>query len=137
MVVIDTNVIYSSLLSQRGASYLLLEQLSDSKFDFALSASLVFEYEEVLKRNIKNLQFTENQLDEFLDSIVSLGKHYTSHFLWRPYLKDPKDDMVLELAVVANAKYIITFNLKDFVGVDRFGIEVIELMSFLRRSKLL
>jgi predicted nucleic acid-binding protein len=54
-------------------------------------------------------------------------------FLWRPCLRDPKDDMVLELAVAARAKFIVTFNLKDFAGVDRFGIEAVTPRDLLDR----
>ena len=42
-------------------------------------------------------------------------------FLWRPFLKDPKDDLVLELAVEAQCDHIITFNTKDFAGSGQFG----------------
>ena len=46
-------------------------------------------------------------------------------FLWRPFLKDPKDDLVLEVAVESQSEYIITFNTKDFKGCDKFGIAVV------------
>lgn len=55
-------------------------------------------------------------------------------FLWRPFLKDPKDDMVLELAVEAQCEYIVTFNQKDFVGSDQFGIAVVTPQEFLRKT---
>ena len=53
-------------------------------------------------------------------------------FLWRPFLKDPKDDMVLELAVEAEVEYIVTHNLKDFNGVEHFGIKAITPKEFLQ-----
>jgi predicted nucleic acid-binding protein len=52
-------------------------------------------------------------------------------YLWRPFLKDPKDDLVLEVAVESQARYIITFNKRDFKGVDQFGIEVVTPRDFL------
>jgi predicted nucleic acid-binding protein len=54
-------------------------------------------------------------------------------FLWRPYLKDPEDDMVLELAVTANCDFIVTYNIKDFKGAEEFGVEVITPQEFLER----
>lgn len=57
------------------------------------------------------------------------------YFLWRPYLSDPKDDMILELAVAANIKTIVTHNLKDFAGIDKFGVEAITPKEFLERLK--
>lgn len=60
----------------------------------------------------------------------------TSHpifFLWRPFLRDPKDDMILELAVKAGCEFIITYNVRDFAGVEQFGIQVVEPGAFLQR----
>jgi len=53
------------------------------------------------------------------------GQHYKIYYLWRPFLRDPKDDMVLELAVTSNADSIITFNKADFKGADQFGLGLI------------
>jgi len=58
-------------------------------------------------------------------------------FLWRPYLKDPKDDLVLEVAVESKSKVIVTYNQKDFVGVDKFGIKVFTPKEFLEMRGLL
>jgi len=48
------------------------------------------------------------------------------HYLWRPRLRDPDDEMVLEVAVNGRADVIVSFNEADFgVVPDQFGIEVI------------
>jgi predicted nucleic acid-binding protein len=44
--------------------------------------------------------------------------------LWRPTLRDPSDEMVLETAVNGRADWLLTFNDKDFVGAERFGVKV-------------
>jgi len=61
----------------------------------------------------------------FIDDICLISYHQSIHFLWRPFLTDSNDDMVLEVAVNANAGAIITFNPKDFKGVKKsFGIDI-------------
>ena len=59
------------------------------------------------------------------------------YFLWRPYLPDPQDDMVLELAVNAGCKYIVTYNKRDFRGAETFGIEVVTAKEFLEKIGVL
>lgn len=49
----------------------------------------------------------------------------------RPSLPDPKDDMVLELAVASRARYIVTYNGKDFAAAGRFGIQAVTPKAFL------
>jgi len=54
------------------------------------------------------------------------------YYLWRPFLADPKDDMILELAVSAGCDVIVTYNKNDFIGVHQFGIRVLTAQEFLR-----
>jgi len=68
-----------------------------------------------------------------LDYHCAVARHHEIFFLWRPYLKDPRDDLVLELAVKAGCQFILTFNGRDFAGCERFGIEVLTPGEFLRR----
>ena len=137
MVVIATNVVFSGLRSNRGASYTVLSQLADGNIKFAVSTALIFEYEDVLKRNISKIPYNEIEIEEFLDSIASLANRHASHFLWRPFLKDSKDDMVLELAVVSGAKNILTYNLKDFKGIEKFGLVAMKPIEYVRKEKML
>ncbi len=134
-IIIDTNVLFSSLYSASGASYKLLNLLVAGEFELILSTPLLFEYEDVLKRNqlLLNLELTEIEI--ILDNLCSFAQFQKVYFLWRPYLSDPKDDMVLELAVAANIKTIVTHNLKDFAGIDNFGVEAISPKQFLECLK--
>jgi predicted nucleic acid-binding protein len=52
--------------------------------------------------------------------------------LWRPFLKDPQDDHVLELAVAGGCKFIITHNVRDFSGSEKFGVRVVTPRTFLQ-----
>jgi predicted nucleic acid-binding protein len=86
---------------------------------------LLFEYEDVLKRNQATLSLNDVEVDAVLDNLCALAEFQAVYFLWRPCLPDASDDMVLELAVAARVPCIVSFNAKDFRPASRFGIEVI------------
>ncbi len=125
-IIIDTNVIVSALRSSRGASFKLLSLFRSRAYLLAISVPLVLEYEDVLGRNPEDSPISQAAADDILDQICAAAERYDIHFLWRPLLRDPKDDHVLELAVAARAQYIVTYNKKDFVEVDKFGIKVVD-----------
>lgn len=129
-IVIDTNVIVSALKSKLGASNMLLTLIGTKKFELNTSTSLILEYEDVIKRLLKN--FTIKQIDNFLDYICLESRHIKISYLWRPVLKDPNDELILELAVAAKADYIITYNVKDFFNVEKFGIKTLIPKEFLQ-----
>jgi len=129
-IVIDTNVIIAALKSRLGASNKLLTLIGMKKFELNISTALLLEYEDVIKRLMKN--FAINQVDTFLDYICLESRHINISYLWRPVLKDPNDELVLELAVAAKADYIITYNKKDFFGVEKFGIKTLSPKEFLQ-----
>ncbi len=123
--VIDTNVLYSGLYSATGASYQILRLIERGRVVPLLSTTLLFEYEEVLKRNQEMLKLSGRAIDDVLDGICSRGECRRIHFLWRPQLSDPKDDHVLELAVAASGADIVTHNVKDFINASSFGVRII------------
>jgi putative PIN family toxin of toxin-antitoxin system len=123
--VLDTNVIFSGLYSKQAASFQVLKAVVARKIQPVLSVALLFEYEDVLKRKAEKLGFTSDEIDAFLDNICDLAHHQRVHYLWRPFLTDPKDDHVLELAVASRVKTITTFNVRDFDGVEQFGVNII------------
>ena len=124
-VVVDTNVLFAGLYSAAGASHQVLRLIDRGIIRPVLSVTLLFEYEDVLRRHRALLQLSDEQIDIVLDNLCALSDFQKIHFLWRPYLKDPKDDHLLELAVAAQVKRIITHNVKDFKGSERFGIMAI------------
>lgn len=124
-IVLDTNVLYAGLYSSGGQSHRLLKALLDDRMRLALSTPLLFEYEDVLKRNQATLNLSDAEVDVVLDQLCARADFQAVYFLWRPCLPDAKDDMVLELAVAAQVPAIVTFNTKDFRPASRFGIEVI------------
>lgn len=130
-VILDTNILYSGLYSSEGASYIVLEKIYRGEVIPVISTPLIFEYEEVLKRNMSELNLSEIEIDKLLDNICKIGESQKIYFLWRPYLKDPKDDHILELAVASKTNLIITYNIKDFNGAENFGVKVIPTKQFL------
>ena len=131
-IVVDTNVLLSAVRSQFGASFRLLSLIEDSRFQTNLSVALALEYEDVLKRPALNPNLTVQEVDDILDFLCQNASLREIFYLWRPTLRDPKDDFVLELAVESNCDYIVTFNTKDFAEAEKFGIKAVKPNEFLR-----
>ena len=130
-IVIDTNVLISALRSRNGAAFKLLTLLGRGKFVVSISVPLVLEYEAAAKLLSKKFKLSYSDIDDVLDYFCSVSERRKIHFLWRPVLRDPSDDMVLELAVESESAYILTYNKRDFQGSKRFGVEVITPKEFL------
>jgi len=131
-IVLDTNVLVAALRSRKGASYRLLSLIDSGKFEINLSVPLVIEYEDVLTRLCLELELSKSDMGDLLDYLCRVANRHEVYFLWRPSLKDPKDEMVLELAVTAGCRHIVTYNKRDFAGVEQFGIEVLDAREFLQ-----
>jgi putative PIN family toxin of toxin-antitoxin system len=131
-VILDTNVLVSGLRSRRGCAFQILSLVGTGKFDIHLSIPLVLEYQEVLHRELSNLYITAEDIESIIAFHCSVATRHQIFFLWRPYLPDPKDDMVLELAVKARCDSVVTYNIRDFVGIERFGLKAISPADFLR-----
>ncbi len=123
----------AGLWSRDGASFRLLELVRRGRVEPALSVPLVLEYEMVLKRRTQELGLEPKEIDAVLDWLCSIGHHQRIHFLWRPTLRDPRDELVLELAVAAGCGLLVTFNTKDFAGAERVGVEPVKPAEALRR----
>lgn len=131
-IVIDTNVFISALRSKRGASYKLLFETDRSKYVQNISTPLILEYESVAKRELAKLSVTADDVDAILDMICKNAEACAVSFRWRPFLKDPDDDFVLELAVQSQSQYIVTYNKADLAGVEEFGIGLLTPKEFLQ-----
>ncbi len=131
-IVIDTNVFIAALRSRRGASYRLFTLLDRGTFDITISVPLIMEWEDAAKRIAREVGLTHADIDNILDYICRVAHKRTIHFLWRPFLKDPQDDHVLELAVVSGCDVIVTHNVRDFSGSEQFGIRVVTPKEFLQ-----
>ncbi len=111
----------------------MLMLVGGTRFEVALSVPLVVEYEDAAKRMSEATGLTPEEVDDVLDYLCSVAHLREIHFLWRPVLRDARDDHVLELAVEAGCTIIITHNVRDFAGTEDFGIEAVSPGEFLRR----
>ena len=129
-IVLDTNILVAALKSRNGASYQILRLVGpDAPFQPSLSVPLVLEYEMALRRA---LAAEDARIEPVLDYLCQVSDLREIYFLWRPFLRDPGDEMVLEVAVGAQASRIVTHNVRDFEGVAaKFGIRVVTPGEFL------
>jgi len=131
-IVIDTNVLISALRSSRGASYRLFRELEVNPIQAAMSVPLFLEYEEILARSVATGAISPQAMERILDYLCAHAVPVKVHFLWRPTLRDPDDEMVLEAAVAARARWIVTHNTRDFAGAVRFSIRAVTPGQFLQ-----
>lgn len=134
LVVLDTCVIVAAWRSRRGASFEIISRLGrSSAFDTVVSVPLAIEYDSAIRRARGAGGLTEDDAQVFVDYICSVSHQQNIFFLWRPLLRDPNDDMVAEVAVAAECEAIVSHNVRDFAGVDKFGIRILTPGDFLRK----
>jgi putative PIN family toxin of toxin-antitoxin system len=127
-LVLDTDVLVAALRSDRGASRQLLICALDRQIELLASVPLMLEYEAVLTRpeHLDASGLTAQQVGEVLDALAKVLIPVHMNFRWRPRLKDPGDEMVLETAVNGEADRLVTFNLRHLAVAARdFGIRVL------------
>ena len=136
--VLDTDVLVAGLRSAKGASRELLRMIGRKEITAVATVAMMVEYEAVLKwsQHLEAAKLTTEQVDTFLDAFAALCIPVTPYFLWRPMLRDPNDEMVLEAAVNGEARVIATFNIRHFSrAAHRFDIEALKPSEVLRRLK--
>ena len=132
LVVLDTNVLVAGFRSRRGASFRLLTLLRAGAFEIAVSVPLVLEYEAQLSAHARELDMSADEVTGLVDYLCRVGRRQAIHFLWRPSLRDPADEFVLELAVAAECDAVVTHNVRDFAGVHALGVQIVTPAAFVR-----
>jgi putative PIN family toxin of toxin-antitoxin system len=130
-IVIDTNVLFAALKSQGGASYKLVSLIPSKLISIAISVPLIIEYEDVLRHGKLPASITEKDITDFIDFFCYVGEHQEIFFLWRPFLQDGSDDLILEVAVTSDCDAIITYNKRHFKKVEKFGLKILDPKEFL------
>jgi len=116
IITLDTNTLLAALLSQAGASHLILRLILEEKLKLAISTPVLFEYEDVLKRKkiLKKIDLSTEQVEDILDLLVLLADKRSNYYRLRPNLLDENDNLFVECAFTSNSQYLITSNTKDF-----------------------
>jgi putative PIN family toxin of toxin-antitoxin system len=135
-IVLDTSVLVAAARSRRGASFALVSSVPSPLFQLCLSVGVYTEWQAVLTRSEHLPAGGSPELAlGFVRYLASQAHLQDVHFLWRPFLRDPDDDMVLECAVAARCPYIVTHNVKDFKGTERLGVQAVTPSQFLQLLK--
>jgi putative PIN family toxin of toxin-antitoxin system len=138
--VLDTSVLVAAVRSDRGASRALLVDALERRYAVLASVPLMIEYEAVLTRpeHLDASGLSADDIEAILDGLAVVVERVRLAYLWRPALRDVKDDMVLETAVNGRADLLVTSNRRDFLSVAAtFGVEVLgpsEALERLRRQ---
>ena len=134
-IVLDTSGDVAGLRSRLSASNAILGLLAKRQVVRLSTPPLFLEYEDVLKRAEHRLihGLTLEEIDEFLAELAAVLEPVETRFQWRPQVRDPGDEMVLEAAINGRADILVTFNVSDFATASgRFGIQVLRPRDLLR-----
>lgn len=131
-IVLDTSVLVAAARSRQGASFALVGSLPHPRYEFALSVALYTEWQAALTRP-EHLPPGLQPQDAlaYLRYLASIAHLQDVHYLWRPFLRDPDDDMVLECAVASGSRYLVTHNVRDFARITSLGISPVTPAEFL------
>lgn len=135
-VVLDTSVLVAAARSRNGASFQLMSMLPSREFEMALTVALYTEWQAVLTRpEHRPAGVSVNAALAYLRYLASLAHLQDVHFLWRPFLRDPDDDMLLECAVASGCTTIVTHNVKDFQRAVSLNVRAVTPAEFLRQLR--
>ncbi|MGC2029698.1 MAG: PIN domain-containing protein [Steroidobacteraceae bacterium] len=135
---LDANVVVAGMRAPSGASASLLMAARHGEITMLANVALALEYEATCRRAEHGVAagLKPAQVTLFVDAVIAMVEPVESHFLWRPQLRDPADELVLEAAVNGRAAAMVTFNEQDFGAVPtQFGVEVLSPSAVLRRIK--
>lgn len=137
-LVLDTNILVAATRNRLGPSFALVQAVRGRQVQMCCSPALFLEYEDVLKREPQLLTsgLALRDVDAILAELAGLVQPVRTHYQWKPQLRDPADEMVLEAAVNAPAQAIVTYNLRDLAPARRFGVEVLNPEQTFRRFDL-
>lgn len=126
-LVLDTDVLVAALRSRHGASWVWLDAVLGGQVTLLVSVPVILEYEAVLTRpaQLSESGFSADEVRTLIATLCRLGQPVPIWFSWRPAVRDPNDDMFVELAINGQADRLLSFNIKDYDGAARFGIRVL------------
>ncbi len=126
-IIVDTNILVAATRNRNGPSFALMQLVRAHNILMCCSPALFLEYEDVLQRPEQRAAsgLRVKDVDAILNELAALLEPVLTHYQWRPQLRDPADEMVLEAAANARVHALVTYNLRDFAPAKRFGIPVL------------
>ena len=137
-IVLDTSIVVAALRTREGAGNAVLRLVAKRRLVPLVSPPLFLEYEDVLKRPEQQLAhgLALEEIDKFLAELAAHAEPVELHFRWRPQVRDPNDEMVLETAINGRADALVTYNVRDFfLAGERFQIPVLRPADLLQKVK--
>lgn len=137
-LVFDTTILVAASRNRSGPSFALIQAVRSGLVRLCCSPALFLEYEEVMMRPEQRVAsgWSPSDVTAVLDELAGMIEPITPHYRWRPQLRDPCDEMVLEVAVNARADALVTYNQRDFVPAAHFGLPVMLPMDVFHQFKL-
>jgi putative PIN family toxin of toxin-antitoxin system len=141
-LIVDTDVVIAAVRSRTGAAAALLAMLLARRGSILISVALALEYESVARdaKHVRASGLAEVDVVAFIDALILASEPVAMNFRYRPQLRDPGDEMVLEAAINGRADAIVTFNVRDYhynlreIPAD-FGIDVLNPKTALTRLR--
>jgi predicted nucleic acid-binding protein len=135
-MILDTDVIVAAIRSTKGASAEIVRRVLRGEMHIELTVAMALEYEAVAMRaeHLRAGELTAADAMTVIDALAALATPIEIHFRWRPQLRDADDEMILEAAINAHDRTIVTFNARDFVGAtERFGVSLVSPREILEK----
>lgn len=131
----DTNVLVAAFRSRQGASFGIFRRLRLGEWTAVLSNHLLFEYEEVLKRQAPQLGISLEDVDDVLNAICARAEECLLLPGWQPILSDPDDEPLVQLAIESGARRIVSHNVRDLWPAAQLGVELLQPREFLDKLR--
>ncbi len=134
-VVLDTNILISGLFAETGPIAKIMELWADRRFELAASEEILSELDRVLhKPSIKkHFNPTENEIEEFLETIRNNTIITPSFYQTDRIKKDPSDNKFLACAVEGKADFIVSGD-KHLLEIKQFhGVKIIKARTFMKK----
>lgn len=132
-VVLDTNVVVSAHIAPAGSPGEVLTRWMRREFELIVSAAILVEYEQVLRRPhiVARHQMSEADLTDVIDDFRDVATLVQVTSRLNVVAADPTDDMFVECAVDGDAAYIVTGS-KHFLEVGTYQeIQIVPPEAFL------
>ena len=128
-LVVDTNCLLASI-NPRGAYFKLYELFMAKSFEWVISNEILTEYEEILTQHYSIA--TAQRVTEILLNAPNTS-FQEAYYKWQLIEADPDDNKFVDVAIAANADYLVT-NDRHFEVLKQLEfprVPVVSLQEFL------